>query len=120
MGDKGRLKGTAKASDVLMYKTGICHAKANLLAALPRSQCIPTGFRFQRITLADDESMGYCVHCYNTVWLGKTWGKLDARGNTNARTRSFLWRNLYWRSRAVRNTMSTIGREFTIALTPRQ
>ena len=29
---------TAKASDVLKYKTGICHAKANLLAALLRSQ----------------------------------------------------------------------------------
>ena len=34
---------TAKASDVLRYKTGICHAKANLLAALLRSQSIPVG-----------------------------------------------------------------------------
>ena len=29
---------TAKASDVLKHQTGICHAKANLLAALLRSQ----------------------------------------------------------------------------------
>ena len=31
---------TSKASDVLKYKTGICHAKANLLAALLRPQGI--------------------------------------------------------------------------------
>ena len=47
---------TAKASDVLKYGTGICHAKANLLAALLRSHGIPAGFRFQRLTLADDDS----------------------------------------------------------------
>ena len=72
---------TAKASDVLKYQTGICHAKANLLAALLRSQGIPTGFCFQRLTLMDDYSMGYCVHCYNAVWLNEKWVKLDARGN---------------------------------------
>ena len=49
---------TAKASDVLKHKTGICHSKANLLAALLRSQGIPTGFCFQRLTLADDDSIG--------------------------------------------------------------
>lgn len=72
---------TAKASDVLRYGTGICHAKANLLAALLRSQGIPTGFRFQRLTLADDDSEGYCVHAYNAVLLGGRWIELDARGN---------------------------------------
>ena len=72
---------TAKASDVLKYGTGICHAKANLLAALLRSQGIPTGFRFQRLTLADDDSEGYCIHAYNAVWLGGRWIELDARGN---------------------------------------
>ena len=72
---------TAKASDVLRYKTGICHAKANLLAALLRSQNIPVGFCFQRLTLMDDDSAGYCVHCYNAVWLGDRWIYLDARGN---------------------------------------
>ena len=72
---------TAKASDVLMHKTGICHAKANLLAALLRSQGIPIGFCFQHLTLKDDDSDGYCVHCYNAVWLHGRWIKLDARGN---------------------------------------
>ena len=80
---------TAKASDVLKYKTGICHAKANLLAALLRSQNIPTGFCFQHITLADDDSLGYCVHAYNGVYLGNKWIKLDARGNTNGKNAQF-------------------------------
>jgi len=73
---------TAKASDVLFHKTGICHAKANLLAAILRSQNIPAGFCFQHLTLADDDSLGYCVHCYNAVFLEDHWIKLDARGNT--------------------------------------
>ena len=72
---------TARASDVLKHKTGICHAKANLLAALLRSQGVPTGFCFQRITLADDDSMGYCVHAFNAVHINGKWIKLDARGN---------------------------------------
>jgi transglutaminase-like putative cysteine protease len=72
---------TAKASDVLKHKTGICHAKANLLAALLRSQRIPSGFCFQHITLMNDDSAGYCVHCYNAVVLEGRWIKLDARGN---------------------------------------
>lgn len=72
---------TAIASDVLKFKTGICHAKANLLAALLRSQGIPTGFCFQHLTLADDESKGYCIHCYNAIMLNGKWIKVDARGN---------------------------------------
>lgn len=74
---------TAKASDVLKYRTGICHTKANLLAAFLRSQHIPAGFCFQHITLADDDSLGYCVHCYNAIYLDHHWVKVDARGNTN-------------------------------------
>ena len=74
---------TAKASDVLIYNTGICHAKANLLAALLRSQNIPTGFCFQHLTLSDDDSLGYCVHCYNAIFLENKWINVDARGNTN-------------------------------------
>lgn len=80
---------TTKASDVLKYKTGICHAKANLLAALLRSQNITTGFYFQHITLADDNSLGYCVHAYNGVYLQNKWIKLDARGNTNGKNAQF-------------------------------
>ena len=80
---------TSKASDVLKYKTGICHAKANLLAALLRSQNIPTGFCFQHITLAHDNSLGYCVHAYSGVYLQNKWIKLDARGNTNGKNAQF-------------------------------
>lgn len=80
---------TAKASDVLKHKTGICHAKANLLAAFLRSQNIPAGFCFQHVTLADDESLGYCVHCYNAVFVDDHWIKLDARGNTNGKNALF-------------------------------
>lgn len=80
---------TAKASDVLKFKTGICHAKANLLAALLRSQGIPAGFCFQHITLLDDDSMGYCVHAYSAVYLEGHWIKLDARGNKTGVTAQF-------------------------------
>ena len=71
----------AKASEVLEHKTGICHSKANLLAALLRLQGIPTGFCFQRLVLSDDNSQGYAVHCYNAVYIDGRWIKVDARGN---------------------------------------
>lgn len=74
---------TSKASDVLKYKTGICHAKSNLLAALLRLEKIPVGFCFQHLTLLDDDSLGYCVHCYNAIFIENKWIKVDARGNTN-------------------------------------
>jgi transglutaminase-like putative cysteine protease len=80
---------TIKASEVLLHSTGICHAKANLLAALLRSQGIPTGFCFQRLTRLVDDSKGYLVHCYNAVWLDGHWVKLDARGNTNGKNAQF-------------------------------
>lgn len=77
---------TAKASDVLKNRTGICHAKANLFAALLRSQNIPVGFCFEHITLADDASKGHCVHAFNAVYLNGRWVKLDVGGSrkTNA------------------------------------
>ncbi|MHC1685171.1 MAG: transglutaminase family protein [Clostridiaceae bacterium] len=80
---------TSKASDVLKNKTGICHAKANLLAALLRTQGIPTGMCFQHITLADDDSKGYCVHCFNAIYIDNKWIKVDARGNTNGKNAQF-------------------------------
>ena len=80
---------TAKASDVLKHHTGICHAKANLLAAFLRAQGIPAGFCFQRITLADDDSLGYCVHCYNAIFVDNHWIMADASGNTNGKNAQF-------------------------------
>lgn len=80
---------TSRASDVLAERTGICHLKANLLAALLRGIGIPTGFCYQHITLADDDSLGYCVHCYNAVFVNDRWIFLDARGNTDGRRALF-------------------------------
>ena len=80
---------TARASEVLTYNTGICHAKANLLAAFLRSQNIPVGFCFQHLTLSNDNSLGYCVHCYNAIFVDNKWIKVDARGNTKGKNASF-------------------------------
>lgn len=80
---------TATASDVLKYKTGICHAKANLLAALLRSQGIPTGFCFQHLTLMEDDTKGYCLHCFNAIMINNKWIKVDARGNTKGKNAQF-------------------------------
>lgn len=71
---------TVSASDVLKYKTGICHTKANLLAALLRSQGIPTGFRYQHITLMEDNTEGYCLHCFNAIFINNKWIEVDTRG----------------------------------------
>ncbi|ALF11145.1 transglutaminase-like domain-containing protein [Parageobacillus thermoglucosidasius] len=74
---------TCKASEVLHYKEGICYAKANLLAALLRSQGIPTGFCYQRLMLFDTPDKGYSLHALNGVFLSSLnrWIRLDARGN---------------------------------------
>ncbi|MDR2974107.1 MAG: hypothetical protein LBV00_05265 [Propionibacteriaceae bacterium] len=55
---------TVAASQVAAEGTGICHAKANLLAALLRAKNIPAGFGYQHVTLADDNSQGYCLHAF--------------------------------------------------------
>jgi transglutaminase-like putative cysteine protease len=74
---------TFKASEVLKYKEGICYAKANLLAALFRSQRIPTGFCYQRLMIFDTPDEGYSLHALNGVFLRSLnrWIRLDARGN---------------------------------------
>lgn len=43
---------------------------------------IPVGFCFQHLTLLDDDSLGYCLHCYNAILVEDKWVKVDARGNT--------------------------------------
>jgi len=74
---------THKASEVLMYREGICYAKSNLLAALLRAQGIPTGFCYQRLTLGDTPDTGHCLHALNAVYMQSIgrWVRLDARGN---------------------------------------
>lgn len=110
---------TAKASDVLRHRTGICHAKANLLAALLRSQGIPTGFCYQHITLADDDSLGYCVHAFNAVYLDGHWIRLDARGNTGGIDARFSLDKPVLAFRTGRHTTNISGTASTPVLTRR-
>ena len=74
---------TCHASEVLSYQKGICYAKSNLLAALLRSQGIPTGFCYQRLMLFDTPEKGYSLHALNAVYIKSLnkWIRLDARGN---------------------------------------
>ncbi|USK80753.1 transglutaminase family protein [Peribacillus frigoritolerans] len=74
---------TCKASEVLEYQEGICYAKSNLLAALLRSEGIPTGFCYQRLMIFDTPEEGYSLHTLNGVFLNSLnrWIRLDARGN---------------------------------------
>lgn len=75
-------KVTCSASEVLQHKQGICYAKSNLLAALLRSQGIPTGFCYQRLMLFDTPEKGYCIHALNAVFIASLnkWIRMDARG----------------------------------------
>lgn len=74
---------TCTATEVLEHKQGICYAKSNLLAALLRSQGIPTGFCYQRLMLFDKPEEGYSLHALNAVFIQSLnkWIRLDARGN---------------------------------------
>jgi transglutaminase-like putative cysteine protease len=74
---------TAKASDVLQHREGICYAKSHLLAALLRRQNVASGLCYQRLTLGETPDTGFCIHALNTVYLASLgrWIRLDARGN---------------------------------------
>lgn len=74
---------TCKASETLFHREGICYAKSNLLCGLLRSQGIPAGFCYQRLTIGDTPDTGYCIHALNAVYLKSIagWIRLDARGN---------------------------------------
>ncbi|MBU1667797.1 transglutaminase family protein [bacterium] len=73
---------TYKASDVLKYKTGWCYAKSHLLAALLRSNGIPTGFSYQRLSCSEYKKDIYCLHGLNNIYLKEFgWYRVDARGN---------------------------------------
>src|SRR5699024_7614245 len=74
---------TCNASEVLSKGEGICYAESNLLAALLRSEGIPTGFCYQRLMLFDTPEKGYCIHALNAVFLNtlNNWIRLDSRGN---------------------------------------
>ena len=72
---------TCTASQVLEHKTGYCYAKSHLLAALLRTQQIPVGFCYQRLSL-EENGPPYCIHGLNAVFLQEYgWYRIDARGN---------------------------------------
>lgn len=74
---------TCAASETLLFKEGICYAKANLLCAIFRKAGIPSGFCYQRLTIGDTPDTGYCIHALNAVYIPRydKWIRLDARGN---------------------------------------
>ena len=72
---------TLKASEVLEYGTGYCYAKSHLLAALLRTNSIPAGLCYQRLSRNDDGAP-FCLHGLNAVYLEEIgWYRIDARGN---------------------------------------
>lgn len=79
--DNKETKVSVSAKDVIDNGHGICYAKSNLLASLLRCQQIPTGYCYQRLTLEDDDSKGYCIHALNAAYIDGTWYRMDARGN---------------------------------------
>ncbi len=81
---------TCRASDVLQYKTGYCYAKSHLLAALLRANQIPTGFCYQRLSIAG-QGAPYSLHGFNAIHLpGIGWYRVDARGNKEGVDAQFL------------------------------
>ncbi|MGO8672274.1 MAG: transglutaminase-like domain-containing protein [Capsulimonadaceae bacterium] len=82
--DAGREDVTCSASEVLAAGTGICYAKAHLLAGLLRATGIPAGFcyqyYFEEESRQDDKRT---LHGLNGVYLAgpDRWVLLDARGN---------------------------------------
>lgn len=72
---------TWRASDVLQHRTGYCFAKSHLLAALLRSQQIPAGFCYQRLSL-DNQGAPYSLHGFNAAYFPQFgWYRLDPRGH---------------------------------------
>jgi transglutaminase-like putative cysteine protease len=80
--DAGHDRVTCRASDVLRFRTGLCYAKAHLLAALLRAAGIPAGFCYQ-VLRCDDASPRLALHGLSGVYLADLghWVRLDPRGN---------------------------------------
>lgn len=82
--DVGREEVTCSASQVLKRGTGLCYAKAHLLAAMLRSVAIPAGFCYQVYYEPLQKSpQRLALHGLNGIYLesvGK-WVRVDARGN---------------------------------------
>ena len=75
---------TCTADEVLTTGTGICFAKAHLLAAMMRTAGIPCGFCYQ--VFENDDAPAdrrAALHGLNAIYLRETgqWHRLDPRGN---------------------------------------
>jgi transglutaminase-like putative cysteine protease len=66
------------ASETLEQGTGLCYAKAHLLAAILRAEGIPTGLCYQRLT---DDGTAYMAHGLVAIHLDGGWHRQDPRGN---------------------------------------
>ncbi len=83
--DAGREEVTCTASEVLALGTGLCYAKAHLLAALLRAAGLPAGFCYQGFVDPPHTLPGHrTLHGLVGVLLpGRNhWLRLDPRGNT--------------------------------------
>lgn len=69
---------TLTAAEVIQYRVGLCYAKSHLLAAVLRSQGVPTGLCYQRLAHAD----GFVLHGLVAIYLDGAWHRQDPRGNT--------------------------------------
>jgi transglutaminase-like putative cysteine protease len=69
---------TVTATQTLQEKVGLCFSKTHLLAALLRSQGIPTGFCYQRL---NDGEGGFAIHGLVATYLDDQWHRQDPRGN---------------------------------------
>jgi transglutaminase-like putative cysteine protease len=69
---------TLSASQTLREAVGLCFAKAHLLAALLRTEGIPTGLCYQRLT---DDGSTFNVHGLVAVHVQGSWHRQDPRGN---------------------------------------
>jgi transglutaminase-like putative cysteine protease len=82
--DAGHQIVTCLASEVLKHRTGLCLAKAHLLAAMLRSVGIPAGFCYQLLRL-NESSPRMILHGLNAIFLASLgrWIRVDSRGNKN-------------------------------------
>jgi transglutaminase-like putative cysteine protease len=80
--DAGHETVTCRASEVLRHRTGICYAKAHLLAAMLRAVNIPAGLCYQLLRY-DESSRRLVVHGLNGIYVESIgrWIRVDPRGN---------------------------------------
>lgn len=76
---------TITATEVLAQGVGLCYAKSHLLAALLRSERIPTGLCYQRLATEH----GHVIHGLIAVYRQGRWCRLDPRGNNDRVSSAF-------------------------------